>query len=100
MIIWSKINDKKNPKPRKEYGSGGEEIIWKGMNLRTVGHDMEITMETIYEKVLSIEQDLNKIKKILLEEPELRDDFIRRINKIDSEQMLMVKDFGKHYGLR
>ena len=30
MIIWSKINDKKNPKPRKEYCSGEEEIILEG----------------------------------------------------------------------
>ena len=70
------------------------------MNLGTVGHDMEITLETVYKKVLSIEQDLNKIKKILLEEPELREDFIRRINKIDSEKKVMVKDFGEHYGLK
>lgn len=61
---------------------------------------MEITLETIYEKVLSIEQDLNKIKTILLEEPELREDFIKRINQIDSEKKVMVKDFGEHYGLK
>lgn len=91
---------KKIPNPGRNTVQGEKKSFWKGMNLRTVGHDMEITMKTIYEKVLSIEQDLNKIKKILLEEPELREDFIRRINKIDSEQMVMVKDFGEHYGLR
>jgi len=91
---------KKIPTPGRNTVQEKKKSFWKGMNQRTVGHDMEITMKTIYEKVLSIEQDLNKIKKILLEEPELREDFIRRINKIDSEQMVIVKDFGEHYGLR
>jgi hypothetical protein len=50
--------------------------------------------------MLSIEQDLSKIKKILSEEPELRKDFVRKMDVIDSEQSIMVKDFGKHYGLR
>jgi hypothetical protein len=71
-----------------------------GMNLETVGPEMEITLERIYEKMVSIEQDINRIKKMLLEEPELREDFIRRINKIDSEKKVMVKDFGEHYRLK
>ena len=70
------------------------------MNLETVGLDMEITLETIYKKILSMEQDLSKIKKILSEEPELRGDFVRKMAVIDSEPSIRVKDFGKHYGLR
>jgi len=91
---------KKIPNPGGNTVQEEKKSFWKGMNLGTVGHDMEITLETVYKKVLSIEQDLNKIKKILLEEPELREDFIRRINKIDSEKKVMVKDFGEHYGLK
>ncbi len=61
---------------------------------------MEITLETIYKKMIAIEQDVNNIKKILLEEPELRKDFIKRIKAIDSEKIIAVKDFGEHYGLK
>lgn len=61
---------------------------------------MEITLETIYKKMMAIEQDVNNIKKILLEEPELRKDFIKRMKTIDKERIIAVKDFGEHYGLR
>ena len=62
--------------------------------------NMEITLETIYKKMIAIEQDVNNIKKMLLEEPELRKDFIKRIKAIDSEKIIEVKDFGEHYGLK
>jgi len=61
---------------------------------------MEITLETIYKKIISLERNVNNIKKVLYQDPELRDDFIRRIKKIDSEQIIMVKDFGERYGLK
>ena len=61
---------------------------------------MEITLETIYKKMMAIEQDINNLKKILLEEPELRKDFIKRMKTIDSEKIITVKDFGEHYGLK
>ncbi len=60
---------------------------------------MEITLETIYKKIVAIEHDINNIKKLLIEEPELRESFIKRIKRIDSEQSVMVKDFGERYGL-
>jgi hypothetical protein len=60
---------------------------------------MEITLETIYKKIIAIEHDISNIKKLLIEEPELRKTFIKRINRIDSEQSIMVKDFGERYGL-
>jgi hypothetical protein len=60
---------------------------------------MEITLETIYKKIVTIEHDINNIKKLLIEEPELRETFIKKIKRIDSEQSVMVKDFGERYGL-
>lgn len=59
-----------------------------------------ITLETIYNKVVDLQRDVNQIKKSLLEEPELREDFILRMKDIDQEKSLMVDDFGKRYGLK
>ena len=61
---------------------------------------MEITLETIYKKIVAIEHDINNIMKLLVEEPELRETFIERIKRIDSEQSIIVEDFGKRYGLK
>jgi len=59
-----------------------------------------ITLETIYKKVVDLERDVGEIKKSLLEEPELRGDFILRMRDIDFEKSIIVKDFGKRYGLK
>lgn len=59
-----------------------------------------ITLETIYRKVINLQRDVNMIKKGLLEDPELREDFILRMRDIDQEQSIMVEDFGKRYGLK
>ena len=59
-----------------------------------------ITIETIYKKVVNLQRDVAQIKKSLLEEPELRDDFIMRLKDIDLEKSIIVKDFGKRYGLK
>lgn len=59
-----------------------------------------ITIETLYNKVVELQQDVVQIKKSLLEEPELRAGFIQRMRDIDLEKSIMVKDFGKRYGLK
>ncbi len=59
-----------------------------------------ITLESIYEMVVDLQRDVALIKKSLIEEPELRDDFILRMRDIDLEKAIMVEDFGKTYGLR
>lgn len=59
-----------------------------------------ITLETIYKKVIDLQRDVNEIKKSLLEEPELREDFIMRMRDIDLERSVRVEDFGKRYGLK
>ncbi len=59
-----------------------------------------ITLETIYNKVVHLERELGEIKKRLMEEPELREEFILRMKDIDVERSVMVKDFGKRYGLK
>ena len=59
-----------------------------------------ITLETIYKKVTDLQRDIAQIKKSLLEEPELREDFILRMRDIDLERSIMVDDFEKRYGLK
>jgi len=59
-----------------------------------------ITLETIYEKVVALQQDIEQIKKSLLEEPDLRSDFIMRMRGIDLEKSIIVDDFEKRYGLK
>ncbi len=57
-----------------------------------------ITIETIYKKVVDLQRDVAQIKKSLLEEPELREDFILRMRDIDLEKSIIVEDFGRRYG--
>ena len=59
-----------------------------------------ITVETPYKKVVEMQRDIVQIKKNLLEEPRLRAEFIQRMGDIDLERSVMVKDFGKRYGLK
>ena len=59
-----------------------------------------ITIETIYKKVVDLQRDVAQIKKSLLEEPELREDFILRMRDVDLEKSVIVEDFGKRYGRR
>jgi len=60
----------------------------------------QITLKALYEKVTSLQRDINQIKRALIEEPELREDFILRMRDIDLEKSIPVEDFGKRYGLR
>ena len=60
----------------------------------------QVTLKTLYDKVTNLERDLALIKKTLIEEPELREDFIRRIRKLDFEKSIPVDDFTKRYGLK
>jgi len=59
-----------------------------------------ITLEAIYKKVVDLQRDVTQIKKSLMEEPELRDDFILKMREIDLEKSILVEDFGKRYGLK
>ena len=59
-----------------------------------------VTLETIYKKVTDLQHDVAQIKKSLLEDPDLRDEFILRMKDIDLEKSILVKDFGKRYGLK
>ena len=61
---------------------------------------MEITLETIYKKIVALERDVNTIKINLVDEPKLRDDYIMRIRNIDLEETIVIKDFGERYGLK
>ncbi len=59
-----------------------------------------ITLETIYKKVINLQRDVSQIKKNLMEEPELREDFILRMREIDLQKSIRVQDFRKRYGLK
>jgi hypothetical protein len=60
----------------------------------------QITLKTIYEKVSNLQRDIAQIKKALIEEPQLREDFILRMRNIDLEKSIPIEDFGKRYGLK
>jgi hypothetical protein len=60
----------------------------------------QITLKAFYEKVTNLQRDVAQIKKTLIEEPELREDFILRMRNIDLEKSIPVEDFGKRYRLK
>jgi len=60
----------------------------------------QITLKAIYEKVTNLQRDMAQIKRALIEEPDLREDFILRMRNIDLEKSIPVEDFGKRYGLK
>ena len=60
----------------------------------------DITIEKIYKMVADLQRDMTLIKKSLMEEPGLRDEFFLRMRDIDLEEAVMVKDFSKRYGLK
>ena len=57
------------------------------------------TLEVLYKKVSQIQQDIDLIKKKLMEEPDLREDFIQRMKDIELEPSVSVHDFAERYGL-
>ena len=66
----------------------------KGFNMKS------ITLETIYKKVIRLQRDVDEIKKVLIEEPELRDEFIVKMKDIDNEKSVVIKDFRNRYGIK
>ena len=60
----------------------------------------QITLKALYEKVTNLQRDVTQIKRTLIEEPELREDFILRMRDIDLQKSIPVGDFGKRYGLK
>ena len=60
----------------------------------------QVTLKILYKKVTELQRDVAQIKKTLIEEPELREDFILRMREVDREKSIPVEDFGKRYGLK
>ena len=60
----------------------------------------QVTLKVLYKKVTDLQRDIALIKKTLVEEPELREDFILRMRNIDLEKSIPVETFGKRYGLK
>jgi len=59
-----------------------------------------ITLETIYKKIEDLQRDVALIKKNLIEEPEVREDYISRMKDIDQENTIIVDDFKSRYGIK
>ena len=59
----------------------------------------DINLEQIYKMISALQRDVALIKKCIIKEPELRADFIERMQDIDAEKSVVVDDFGKRYGL-
>jgi len=59
-----------------------------------------VTLDTIYKEIVTLKRDVAKIKQNLLEEPELREEYIMRLRDIDQERSFKVMDFEKRYGLK
>ena len=59
----------------------------------------DINLEQIYKMISELQSDVALIKRCLIEEPELRADFIEKMKDIDAEESIIVDDFGKRYGL-
>ena len=59
-----------------------------------------ITLEKIYKKIIELQREVSQIKKNLLKERDLREDFILRMKDIDTQKSILVDDFTKRYGLK
>jgi hypothetical protein len=60
----------------------------------------QVTLKGLYKKVSILQRDIALIKKTLIEEPELREDFILRMQDIDLEKSIPVENFAKRYELK
>ena len=59
-----------------------------------------VTLDTIYKEIVTLKRDVAKIKKNLIDEPELHEEFILRMRDINQEKSFQVADFEKRYGLK
>ena len=59
-----------------------------------------VTLEAIYKKVVDLQRDMVRLREVIMEEPELRADFIARMKDIDQEKSIMIDNFGKRYNLK
>jgi len=75
-------------------------LITREKEVKKMSTQKDITLENIYKMVADLQRDMDLIKKSLIEEPELRDDFILRMRDIDLEKAIKVEDFTKRYGLK
>jgi hypothetical protein len=60
----------------------------------------QVTLKGLYGKVSILQRDIALIKKTLIEEPELGEDFILRMQDIDLEKSIPVENFAIRYELK
>ena len=56
-----------------------------------------VTLEAVYKKMVELQRDIAQIKKSLLEEPELREEFLERMREIELEKSIPVECFKERY---
>jgi hypothetical protein len=59
-----------------------------------------VTLDTIYKEIVTLKRDVAKLRRNLLDEPALREEFVLRMRDIDQEKSFKVTDFEKRYGLK
>jgi hypothetical protein len=64
------------------------------------GTNKAVTLDTIYKEIVTLKRDVANLRKNLLDEPEVREEFILRMRDIDQEKSFKVTDFEKRYGLK
>lgn len=58
-----------------------------------------ITLESIYQEIVNLQREVASIKRSLVEEPKLREEFIAKMNDIDLEESIPVDNFAERYGI-
>jgi len=56
----------------------------------------DINLEQIYKMISELQRDVALIKKCLIEEPELRADFVEKMKDIDDEESIIMTTFTRH----
>ncbi len=57
------------------------------------------TLQVIYQQLTRLQEEVQSIKKMVIEEPVMRSEAITRIQDIASEKSIKVKNFRKRYGV-
>ena len=58
-----------------------------------------VTLHTLHQHMLRLEQQVRAMQETLLQEPELRSEFIVRMEAISQERSLSIPSFRAHYHL-
>ncbi len=57
------------------------------------------TLRTLQLQLIHLQQEVHTLKQVFLQEPELRPEFIARLERLSKGKSFHVKDFRERYGL-